>query len=88
MVIIGGLGPGGLDSWDPLMKGIGIVTWGYPDSNPKLPTNPQTTHLQLVESFSFWIFVGELSHWSNFLPSAMVKVVAIFVGDGINSSHL
>ena len=27
MVWVGGLGPGGLDSWDPLMKGI--VTWGF-----------------------------------------------------------
>jgi len=30
--MIGGLGPGGLDSWDPLIKGI--VTWGHPQ-NPK-----------------------------------------------------
>ena len=30
-----GLGPGGLDSWNPLMKGI--VTWVYPQ-NPKPAT--------------------------------------------------
>ena len=29
---------GGLDIWDTLMKGI--VTKGYPDSNPK-PPNPK-----------------------------------------------
>ena len=30
---------GGLDSWDPLKKGI--ATWGYPDANPQT-TRPQT----------------------------------------------
>ena len=34
--LLGGLGPGALDTWDPLMKGIGILT-GTPFLNPKAP---------------------------------------------------
>ena len=45
---------GGLDIWDPLMKGI--VTSGYPDSNPKPPI--QTTNLPLVDLvFKHLVFI-------------------------------
>ena len=47
-MLIGVLGPGGLDSWDPLMKGIATVT-GYPDSNPKPPGPKPPIYIPLVE---------------------------------------
>ena len=31
-----GLGPGGLDIWDPILKGMGILR-GNPESIPKPP---------------------------------------------------
>ena len=41
MVWLGGLRPGGLDSWEKM-----IVTYGYPDSNPKpLGTKPPVNPL-------------------------------------------
>ena len=45
---MGGLGPGALDSLDPLMKWIGIHM-GYPDSNPK-PLGPKPSNESLVET--------------------------------------
>ena len=72
MVIIGGLGPGGLDSWDPLIpKGLGYlgVVW---DSNPKPPT-PKPP-------------IGELSRLSNFQLGQRSRL-SRFVGEFI-SSHL
>ena len=37
---------GGLDSYNPLVKGI--VTWAYPDSNPKPPGPKPTNQNQLI----------------------------------------
>ena len=48
--LIGDLGPGGLDSWDP-RKWKESLWKGYPDSNPKPPgpTSPIYINLPLVE---------------------------------------
>ena len=35
LMLFGGLGPGGLDIWDPLMNGM--LLGNYTDSNPKPP---------------------------------------------------
>ena len=69
MVWVSGLGPGGLDSWYPIVQGI--ATWGHP-KNPKPPT--QTTNLPLVDmadpkinrtdnirEFFFWVWVFSLN---------------------------
>ena len=40
--VIVGLGPGGLDSWNPLIHERDWDSWVYPDSNPK-PPGPKTT---------------------------------------------
>ena len=51
MVSVGGLGPGGWHSWDPLMKVIGILSGTRLEFQT---TGPQTTNLPLVETSSVW----------------------------------
>ena len=45
MIWLGGLGPGGLDSWDPLMKGIVRGTPRIPNHHPQTTSLPLPYHL-------------------------------------------
>ena len=67
---MGGLGPGGLDSWDPR----GNVNEGYPDSNPK-PPGPKPTNLLLVDlSLMLQSLLQVVLEWVNGWFQLMVNV--------------